>query len=312
MSDRCPITYKKVIFGLYSDTGLHKLNPALNGLNLLPFDRFGLHLEVQKQYCKISIPGTQPKLNAQLSVKDETFKLSGKSGSFILKPDSIQETELPQNEDVTMRMAKEAGIEIPIHGLVYDNDHSLVYVTKRFDRVGKTGKIQTEDFAGIIGVNRLSKTDGSLEQIAGVIDKYCTFPVVEKMKLYRRILFGFLTGNANMHLKKFSIINKKGKITLSPAYGLRNTIIMPKKIEQESALTLNGQLSGFNNELLSNYFGREILGLNEKVLINIEQKMVKAYPEWKRLVNICFLSEEKKKAYLEVMKQRWKVLGWLV
>ncbi len=304
---RCPITYKAISKGLYSAAGLRKLNPALNQLELLPYNREEQIREAQQRMTKMSIAGVQPKLSAQLSVKEKTFKVVDKHGSFILKPQLLNYAEVPENEDVTMRMAKLAGIEVPLHGLIYAKDHSLLYFIKRFDRAGQSDKIHVEDFAQVAGMSRDTKYNYSVEKLAKLIDQYCTFPMVEKMKLFKRTVFSWLVGNEDMHLKNFSLIHRDHKIELSPVYDLLNTTIILAQPEGEMALPLKGKKSKFTHSIFFNYFGQQRLGLNQKVLANIEEEFKSVYPEWGKLLDVSFLSEQKKEAYKEVLEERFKI-----
>ncbi len=245
---RCPITYEEITSGRYSRTGLRKLNPALKDLKPFPFDRKEQMREVQKRMMKMSIAGVQPKLSAQLSVKDQVFKVVDKHGSYILKPELSDYGEVPQNEDVTMKMAAKAGIDVPFHGLIYAKDNSMLYFIRRFDRTGRSGKIHVEDFAQVAGMSRETKYNYSMEKVVKLIDDYCTFPMVEKMKLFRRVLFCWLTGNEDMHLKNFSLIHRNDKIELSPAYDLLNTTIILANPVEEMALPLSWQEIEFHPE----------------------------------------------------------------
>lgn len=99
-----------------------------------------------------------------------------KGGRFILKPPNAAYPELPENEDLTMKLARVAGLETPDQGLVRAKDGKLVYWIRRFDRVGQKGKLAVEDFAQLLGRDRETKYDSSVEQVVGAIDLYCTFP----------------------------------------------------------------------------------------------------------------------------------------
>lgn len=131
----------------------------------------------------------------------ECFEIVELGGTFILKPPHPIYDELPQNEDVTMRLAKSVGIEVPFHGMIYNIDDSLTYLIKRFDRLPRGHKVATEDFSQLMGHSRDTKYESSMEKLIPVIEKHCTFPLLEKMKLFRRTLFNFLVGNEDMHLK---------------------------------------------------------------------------------------------------------------
>ena len=102
-----------------------------------------------------------------------------------------------------MRLAAAGGVAVPLHGLMYAKDGSLTYFIKRFDREGRKGKLAVEDFAQLMGRSRDTKYDGSMEKVAQVVETHCTFPAIEKIKLFRLTLVNFLLGNEDMHLKKF-------------------------------------------------------------------------------------------------------------
>lgn len=307
---RCPITYDEIENGRYSKKGLRRLNSSLQNLKPFPYSRSEQIKEAQKRMTKMSIAGVQPKLSAQLSVKDEVFKVVDRHGSYILKPPLSDYDQVPENEDLTMRLAAACGIEVPLHGLIYARDDSLLYVIRRFDRTGLTGKIHVEDFAQVAGMSRETKYDYSMEKVAALMEEYCTFPMVEKTKLFRRTLFCWLCGNEDMHLKNFSLIHRDAKIELSPAYDLLNTTIVLADVREEMALPLQGKKSNFNRDVFFSYFGNERLGLNEKVLSNIEEEIQSAILEWERLIRISFLSDDNKEAFIDVIHQRRSEIGW--
>ena len=69
---------------------------------------------------------------------------------------------------------------------------SWVYVIRRFDRVGREGRLHVEDFAQLAGATRDTKYASSLEQVVKLVETHCSFPAVEKAALARRLLFCFL------------------------------------------------------------------------------------------------------------------------
>ncbi|MEX0995285.1 MAG: HipA domain-containing protein [Balneolaceae bacterium] len=303
---RCPITYNRISSGWYSKTGLHYLNPALEELKPLPLDHDKQLIVADGLMARLSLPGSSPKLNAQLSVTNRSFKITGGHASYILKPKRRFNGEMPQNEDVTMKMASACGIEVPLHGLIYAEDQTMLFMVRRFDRTGRSGKIHTEDLAQISGKTRQTKYDSSMEEVARILDRYCTFPLVEKMKLFRRTLFSYMTGNGDMHLKNLSIIHRKGKVELSPAYDLINTALSEQDKSHEMALSLTGKRSDFVREDFFETFARKILGLHEKAVDSLADKFRRSLPEWRRLLKISFLSEEKQEDYRRVLDRRLK------
>jgi serine/threonine-protein kinase HipA len=306
--NRCPITYEFIDEGRYSVKGMKMLSPSLKKLNLLDYSSEELRAEAMQRATKMSIQGVQPKLSAILSVKDGRFDIVDNGGRYILKPQHPIFHELPENEDLTMRMAASIGIEIPVHGLIYGKDGVLTYFIKRFDRKGQKDKIAVEDFAQLAGLSRDTKYNYSMEKLVKLIDDTCTFPAIEKAKLFKRVIFNYLVGNEDMHLKNYSVIIRNGKIELSPAYDLLNSSIVLSGEIEEIALDLKGKKSKLNRKVLIEYFGIERCGLTEKVvektLISIQQKL----PEWFELIDCSFLSEKMKEKYRNLFTHRIKIL----
>jgi len=302
--NRCPITYESCE-ERYSSTGLKQLSRHLTDLQPLAYNSSELRKEAAARASKISIQGVQPKLSALLRVKEQRFALVDHGGHYILKPQAADYVQVPENEDVTMRLAALAGIDVPLHGLLYGRDGELTYFIKRFDRFGRKGKNHVEDFAQLSGHDRDTKYRSSMEQVARLVEKFCTFPVVEKVKLMRLTLFSFLVGNEDMHLKNFSIIRNKEVISLSPAYDLLNTTIIWAQAEEEMALPLQGRKNKLQRNDLIEYFAHERLQLSGRVIEKMLDIFFGVRPEWESLLKASFLSEEMKEKYLDVLDARF-------
>lgn len=307
--NRCPITYNFCDDKTYSENGLKLLSPKLKSLALLHFTAEELRAEAMQRATRMSIQGVQPKLSAVLNIKDGLFEIVDKNGRYILKPQHHIFPELPQNEDLTMRLAASIGIEVPLHGLIYSKDGSLTYFIKRFDRKGQKDKIAVEDFAQLAGLSRDTKYNYSMEKLVALIDKTCTFPAIEKARLFKIVLFNFLIGNEDMHLKNYSIIIRNGKVELSPAYDLLNSSIVLRGDIEEIALTINGKRSNLNHSTLVNYFGTQRCGLTNKIIEKTMNTIQKALPSWYELIDISFLSDEMKCKYKNLLQHRIDILG---
>lgn len=159
---------------------------------------------------------------------------------------------------------------MPLHGLIYCLDQQFTYFIKRFDRAGHNNKISVEDFAQLTGNSRDTKYNFSMEKLIPVIDGHCTFPVVEKAKLFKRILFNFLIGNEDMYLKNFSLIMRNHIIELAPAYDFINSTIIIVNTKEEISLPLNGKKNNLIRKDFINYFAIEKLTLPHKI---IEQEL---------------------------------------
>ncbi len=306
---RCPITYKEIANNeVYSREGINKLSRRLTTLQEFPFSAEEQRTEAIKRAGKMSIQGVQPKVSAVLSVKNSGFEIVDQGGEYILKPQSVDYSELPQNEDVSMKMAEQVGIETPFHGLLYSKDRSLTYFIKRFDRIPKKRKLSVEDFAQLSGNTRDTKYRSSMENVAKLIEQFCTFPVIEKVKLFRLTLFSYLIGNEDMHLKNFSVITRDAKIELSPAYDLLNTTIAIPNAEEELALPLSGKKKNFTKKIFIDYFGIERLQLQPKIIDSILEDFHDAISQWETLIEISFLSPAMKERYHQLLEKRRVVL----
>lgn len=306
---RCPITYEPLAEGAYDRAGLRRLSPRLETLHPLLFTSHALRREALARASKMSIQGVQPKVSARLNVKASRFELVDRGGRYILKPQTENYTEVPENEDVTMHMAALAGVEVPLHGLIYTAEGALCYFIRRFDRVGRSSKQAVEDFAQLTERTRDTKYDASMEKVLKVVNQYCTFPAVERVKLFRRTLVAYLTGNEDLHLKNFSLITREGKVELSPAYDLLNSTIILANPVEELALPLRGKKSRFRKSDLVDYWGSERLQLTPKMRERVLSDLATAIPEWHDLLKRSFLSSAMQEAYRDVLVTRQNVLG---
>ena len=293
----------------YSETGLRSIHTKLKHLEPLEYSYAAQLAEVRQRSDKMSIQGVQPKLSAVLKLKDSSFALVDRGGRFILKPNPLAYEEVPANEALTMRMAAEVGIEVPAHGLLRAEDDSWVYCVKRYDRVGRTGKVHVEDFAQLSGANRETKYDSSLERVVQLVEQFCTFPAIEKPKLAKRLLFCFLTGNEDMHLKNFSIWLRDGVVSLSPAYDLLNSTLVLENAKEESALPLQGKKRKLTKELWLDYFCKDRLKLTPGQIDKVVKDLQKAMPAFDRLIGQSFLSEDRQLGYRTILHDRAKRLG---
>ena len=302
--NKCPISYLDCENNSYSQKGLAFLSKNLSFLNPLPYSAQEQRQEALNRASKLSIQGVQPKLSANLSIKNQSFEIVDQLGTFIIKPQNDLFQELPENEDLTMKMAKIYRIEVPIHGMVYSKDNSLSYFIKRFDRYDKNQKYQTEDFSQLTGNSRETKYNYSMEKTVQVINDYCTFPVIEKIDFLKRILFCFVTGNEDMHLKNFSLITRNGKTTLAPAYDFLNSSIAIKNPQEEMALTLKGKKSNFVSTDFIDYFAKERLEINAKNIDKVINDLMNCKYQFEKLIENSFLSIGMKQKYLKLVENR--------
>jgi serine/threonine-protein kinase HipA len=308
---RCPITYELLSDehqGRYSRNGLRRLSTRLQRLSDLPYDAQEQRLEAARRATKMSVQGVQPKLSARLRVSGGRFEIVDRGGEYILKPPNVIFPHLPENEDLTMRLAESAGIEVPRHGLLHARDGSWTYFVKRFDRGPRRKKFAVEDFAQLSGRSRTTKYDSSMEQVVAVIDRYATFPLVDRRELFLRTVFCFLTGGEDMHLKNFSLLTDGERIRLSPAYDLVNSSIVVRPPAEELALPLRGRKRNLSHNDLVDYFGRERLELTAPVIDTVLATLQDASETWPEIIGTSFLPDELQQAYVDLIKERCRRL----
>ena len=136
----CPITSAPCGDNRYSEAGLRLLSTELKFLKDLEYTAEEQRIEAFNRASKMSIQGIQPKLSAKLNIKERKFDIVDKGGKYILKPQHALYPEMPENEDLTMKLAAGIGFEIPLHGLLWSKDKTLTYFIKRFDRKGQNEK----------------------------------------------------------------------------------------------------------------------------------------------------------------------------
>ena len=285
----------------------------LFGTSALPALDFDLQQleELARQNIILSktVTGVQPKLSINVEKhRNEPSRLTivGLHGDFILKPPTSQFRELPANEDITMHLAQLVKIKTASHGLIRLKSGELAYITKRFDR-NKGAKIAVEDFCQLSENLTEHKYRGSLEKIGKLTYAFTENQGFEAQRLFELVLFCYLTGNADMHLKNFSLIeNPLGEYELSPAYDLLNTAIVMPEDTEETALTINGKKSKLNRndfQVLATS-----LKISNKSTNAIYTRFETVFPLWISWISQSFLSEEFKKDYISLIQQRHRRL----
>jgi len=263
--------------------------------------------ELAKQIVikSIAVTGVQPKLSLELEKqKNELSRLTivGLHGNFILKPPSTEYKELPQNEDVTMHLANLVKIKTAQHCLIRLHSGELAYITKRFDR-NKKDKIAVEDFCQLTENLTEHKYRSSIEKVAKATQKFTTNKGLEALRLFELVLFCYLTGNADMHLKNFALLeNDLGEFELSPAYDLLSTALVIADDKEETALTINGKKSRLKKK---DFDALAIsMNINTKVLDSIYTKFEKALPKWIDFIKQSFLSKTMQKNYIKLIESK--------
>lgn len=258
-----------------------------------------------------TITGVQPKLSLDLNDKErntpQRFTIVGLWGKYILKPQTEIYSQLPENEDLTMHLAQIAGIITVPHALIRFADRELCYITKRIDRGDQGKKLPMEDMCQLSEHLTEHKYKGSYEQIAKLILRFSNTPKLDLVNFWQQVLFCWLTGNADMHLKNFSLYSFIPKqYQLSPAYDMLSTALATPEDTEELALTLNGK----KRKLCRNDFEKAFTqsGLDAKVINNLFSLFKKTVPQWMEFIDVSFLDEEKKEGYKRLVEKKISLL----
>jgi Uncharacterized protein related to capsule biosynthesis enzymes len=300
---------------------------------ILPYTRDQIdELALNIIRAQTAVTGVQPKLSLDIlkekKTEDETneyekgsslhsvlkkaqrFTIVGLWGRYILKPQSDRFSNLPELEDLTMHLAEISGIKTVPHSLIRFSDGELCYITKRIDRDDKGNKYYMEDMCQLTERMTEHKYKGSYEQIQKVILEHSQKPNLDTVSFCEQLIFCWLTGNSDMHLKNFSLIkDKSNEYRLSSAYDMLATVLaLPEDLE-ETALMLNGKKRKIGIEDFEKSF--DTMKVDPKYRLSIFKNFKKTIPLWFDFIDKSFLPDEMKEQYKIMVKERAEKLGLL-
>jgi serine/threonine-protein kinase HipA len=260
----------------------------------------------------VTVTGVQPKLSLTIDKepgdpKKSRFSIVGLWGHFILKPPAPEFPFLPENEDLTMHLARLFGLRAAEHSLIRLESGELAYITRRFDRADGQ-KLPMEDMCQLTETLTNDKYRSSMEKIGKCIWSFASRPGLAAISFFEMVLFSYLTGNADMHLKNFSLLTQTDdEIVLAPAYDLVCTKIVIPDDKEESALAINGRKS----KLARRDF--DALALNLKIPERATQNIYTRFSEKMKLakqwIGFSFLPAEIKDEYLHILKTNKAKIG---
>lgn len=277
---------------------------SLFGTSVLPAFEIDLArlyaLAASKMAGKMSISGAQEKVSLTLSSDRRTLEVSATGGRYILKPETSRFSSVPQNEHVTMCMAKLVSIETPPFGLFRQTGGEAPYIIKRFDRSDDGTKLQVEDFCQLAEKRVRDKYDGSAELCVKLLRKYATEPLIEIQKLYRLILFSWWMANGDMHLKNFSLLTTSDGIRrLSPAYDLVCTrLVIP---DDTLAMPVGGRDKRFTRRKWLEF--AEYCQIPEKAAKRLIASQVEALEPALQLITASFLPDQMQEQYAAIIRE---------
>lgn len=271
----------------------------------------------------MSISGAQEKFSAVIDNRTIRLSHDGEQATHILKPAPFNRSlstrkQIPANEHLTMQIAAHVyGIRTAANGLCFSRSGQPVYITKRFDVVGGVKDSSQEDFAAILqmteeGRDSNFKYNGNYAQIAGAIRKFIPAWMPQMEQFFKMVVFNYLFGNEDAHMKNFSLVNRGGEYFLAPAYDLINTCV---HIQSGSDL---GLLDGLSPDIVKSDvyestghpcrldFERfaERIGLPKKRADMVLDMFMVIPQETYMHINRSFLNDKMKRSYKRIIEER--------
>lgn len=258
----------------------------------------------------VTVPGVQAKLSMSL-IKDSKGKTDTRltvvgalGGQYLFKPPNERFPEMPENEHVTMRMAEAMGIRVVPSSLLRLKSGELSYITKRIDRTTEGEKIHMLDMFQI--TEAFDKYKSSMEKVGKALHTYSDNTMLDKIFFLELAVFSFLSGNNDMHLKNFSMIESSSGWVMAPSYDLLNVAIILPEDSEELALTLDGK----KKKLKWEHFEKLgiNLGLTDKQIQGVKNRMFRNKTKAIGWLNKSFLSSKMKESYRNLLEIRFDKL----
>lgn len=260
-----------------------------------------------------TVPGVQKKLSLHLvsDSRKPRLTLVNYPTGYILKPQVAEFEALPESEQLIMTMADMAGISTVPHALI-KGDAGLAYITKRVDRNLTDDKIEMlamEDFCQLDLRLTEDKYRGSYERCAKIIKQYSSRVGIDMAEFYIRLVFCFIVGNSDMHLKNFSLIETaegSGEYVLSPAYDLLPVNANMPADKEQFALALNGKKMNIRKGDFLKF--ADTCGITRQTAEKLIENLVKLTPKWIAMCEKSLLTDKLKDRLKKIIIERTEVL----
>ena len=258
----------------------------------------------------ITVPGVQPKLSLgwlKTQLEDGHMGrltiMNALDGNYILKPQNSLYPQMPENEHLSMKLAELFKIDVVPVSMIRLQSGELCFITKRIDRNSDGSKNHMIDFLQILELS--DKYKGTTEALGKTIGELSVNTLFDKLRFFESIVFNFIIGNNDMHLKNYSMLLSEMGWVLSPFYDLLNVKIILPKDKEDTALLLGGKKENFKK----GYFDQLalVLNLNEKQTKGVYKKLQKWLPLAIQLIEISFLEAELQESYKKLITERVKL-----
>ncbi|MEQ9270250.1 type II toxin-antitoxin system HipA family toxin [Marinobacter salarius] len=244
----------------------------------------------EEKALRFSLAGVQLKFSALTSASGGlTIPAKGVGGSWIVKLPSEKYDGVPENEYSMMTLARLMGMNVPAIELIDVNaigglpqDMSLMsgqaLAIERFDRLNDGSRVHIEDFAQIFGIYPKDKyKKASMFNIASVIAAESDDADIREF--IRRLVFNTLIGNADMHIKNWSVYYPDRRIArLAPAYDFVSTIRYIPDNGAALSVSRTKRFDRFDEEELAHLAGR--VGLPEALMLDTARETVALFHQY--------------------------------
>jgi serine/threonine-protein kinase HipA len=282
---------------------------SLFGISTLPRLEFSLPslLRLATDMAgKMSISGVQVKVSLKLSQDKSRLEVAPRGGRYIFKPEPSRFAFLPQNEHLTMSLARLVGIEVPPFGLFELTDGSVAYLIRRFDRLDDGTKVPMEDFCQLAGKPMRDKYEGSGELCVRILRQFASEPLIEIRKLFQMLLLSWCVSNGDQHLKNFSLFTSAGGLRrLTPAYDLICTRL-PLPTDRSMALTICGKRTNFTRNLWLEFAA--YCQIPERAAVRLLTDQANALESSIGFIRASFLPEDQKLEYESILRENHAAL----
>ena len=258
----------------------------------------------------ITVPGVQPKLSLgwlKTDLEDGHLGrltiMNALDGNYILKPQNSLYPQMPENEHLSMKLAELFKIDVVPVSMIRLQSGELCFITKRIDRNSDGSKNHMIDFLQILEL--ADKYKGTTEALGNIIGELSVNTLFDKLRFFESIVFNFIIGNNDMHLKNYSMLLSEIGWILSPFYDLLNVKMILPNDKEDTALLLGGKKENFKK----GYFDQLalVLNLNEKQTKGVYKKLQKWLPLAIQLIEISFLEAEFQESYKKLITERAKL-----
>ena len=212
----------------------------------------------------LSLTGASGKVGLYYDAPSQTWYLPRGTApsTHIIKQSHVRLEALVSNEMLSLMTAKRCQLETPASFIVntgYGKDSEVLFATQRYDRLFEDNnpaidflprpyRLHQEDFAQALGIPSSEKYEkaprGYMKAMFDILRHYSADPVTDQLKLWDIIVFDYLIGNTDAHIKNFSLLYGKDlrSIRLAPAYDLISTTIYESSTREMSFYVGNALL----------------------------------------------------------------------